>query len=136
LVYIAGATADVASNNQSAILTDTLKYDSTFGTDKVQLSAVLANGDEKVYDLTLKDLDKISIDGVDYSIDNAPGTDKTKFKPTVTNSALSGATPIYNLTLTPGTGGTTVGPLLFTDIASEGMLTKLHLKDDGTVKTG
>ena len=128
LVYIAGATADVATNNQSAILTDKLQFDSTFSVDKLQLSAVLASGDEKVYDLTLKDLDKITVDGVDYKIDNAPGTDTAKFKPE------ADATNLY---LTPGiaSGSTaTAIPYALANIGSEGMLVKLHLKDDGTVK--
>jgi len=132
LVYIAGALGNVASNTKTAILTDNIQNQALYGTTQVQISALLQDGTDKVYTLTLGDLDTITIDGHDYKISNTPGTDVNKFSPAVTSATVAGKT-ITSVKLTSGTGAgsSTVGPIV---MGTEGQLVKLHLNDNGTVK--
>src|SRR5690606_2524350 len=53
LVYVAGDTANVEKNVLSAIITDDIVGDQTFSKYKVQIEALLQNGDERLYDITL-----------------------------------------------------------------------------------
>ena len=121
LVYIAGDVAEVASNTQTAILTDDIEIGtSTYGSKvKAQISALLENGDEEVYDLTLEDLDTITIDGVDCDIDSSPGA-TDEWNPTISSGVLT-------LTNSAGTTKTVTLP-------TEGQLMKFILNDSGTVK--
>ncbi|WP_081962923.1 cell wall-binding repeat-containing protein [Desulfosporosinus sp. HMP52] len=124
LVYIAGDVVNVATNKQTAILTENAKTGvSTFGKHQAQISAVLETGDTKVYDLTLEDLDQVIIDGHGYDIDSTPGTSTTDYNPTVAAG---------NLVLTPGSGSAV--SVALTNVLKEGQLVKFHLNDNGSVK--
>jgi len=124
LVYISGAVADVASNTQTAILTDDIQGGhSVFGKEQAQISALLQDGTEKVYDLTLEDLDTITIDGNDYSIDSTPAVGAAdEWAPTTDGTNL-------NLVLTNG-----VDTDVTYSLTAEGNLVKFHLDDNGNVK--
>ncbi|WP_081962921.1 cell wall-binding repeat-containing protein [Desulfosporosinus sp. HMP52] len=124
LVYIAGDVVNVATNKQTAILTENVKTGvTTFGKHQAQISAVLETGDTKVYDLTLEDLDQVIIDGHGYDIDSTPGSSTTDYNPTVSGG---------NLVLTPGSGSAV--SVALTNVLKEGQLVKFHLNDNGSVK--
>ncbi len=122
LVYIAGDLADVESNTLTAILTDDIESGaSTYGNAKAQFSVLLENGDEEVYDLTLKDLDTITVDGVDYDIDSTP-TATDEWNPTLD---VDGNLVLVNSVL---------DEVKVNFDTTEGKLMEFKLDDNGNVK--
>lgn len=69
LVYIAGELADVVRNKVVSILTaDIIGYKQA--RDRIEVEAKFSTGEEKLFDMNLKDLKSIIIDGKEYEIDN------------------------------------------------------------------
>ena len=74
VVYIGGDTANVERNTLVSILTANIAADNTFNRDRIEIEAVYSTGEEKLFEVVLKDLKSIIVDGTTYDIDNGAKT--------------------------------------------------------------
>jgi len=123
LIFISGDVAEVESNKKYAVLTETILGYSQ-ARDKVEIEAITEDGDELSFDIDLKGLDTIIIDGNDYKIDNDSST---------SNWTASLKADKSGIDLTKN-GGSDTASVLFNDHANVGSLVKLHLDDNGKLK--
>ncbi|MBY0221095.1 S-layer homology domain-containing protein [Sporosarcina aquimarina] len=68
LVYVGGDTADVIKNTKTSILTEDIKTKIDFNKAVAQFETVDQDGKDKLYQVELETLKKITINGVDYTI--------------------------------------------------------------------
>lgn len=128
LIYISGDVAQIDSNSKVAVLTkDILGYKSA--RDKVEIEALTQDNDEVSYDLELGDLDTITVDGVDYDIDNASNA-SSDWKA----SLISTSGEYTGIRLSDNTGAKADVDISFTNEANAGSLVKLHLDDNGNLE--
>lgn len=118
LVYVAGNTADVESNTKTALITDAIEADSNFEADIVQVEVVTEDGEEDLFDVTLEDLDTISVNGEEYDIEN-DGPDADEWTVDVADGAIvlsqDGATDVT------------------IPLAAEGTFVNIVTNDDGDI---
>lgn len=140
LVYVAGEAGEAANNEFSAVLTDNVSYDTSFGKDKVQVEALLEDGKEVLEDITVENLDTITINGKSYDIDNDDtSSTNDKYVLDITggaNNATDGVVKIYkNVNATTGAFENPVDYGTEIDLdAVKGALVKLHVNDNGVVE--
>jgi|GEM_PF-1253311 len=128
LVYVSGDTAAVNSNEVSAILTDAIAYDTVFLKDKIQVEALLEDGEELIQELMVKDLDTITINGKSYDIDNED-TDVND------NDYVVDVDDAGVIIIKQNVGGTPIDYGTAIDLDdTEGQLVTLGLDDDGNVE--
>ncbi|WP_179151993.1 S-layer homology domain-containing protein [Oceanobacillus senegalensis] len=138
LVYVDGELADVETNEFSAVITD-FATDSNFGDTIVQLEAYLENGEETLRQLTLGNLDTITINGEPYDINNddtdasdddyvvdVVGTDLVVFNTVAEKDAYKEAVEAEE---------ETSSPVALVDLSSpEGKLAIFHLDDNENIE--
>ncbi|MHB8073354.1 cell wall-binding repeat-containing protein [Desulfosporosinus fructosivorans] len=132
VVYISGDTAAIDTNVMTAVLTDGIELDDSYGAQSIQVEAILENEDEELYDITLEDLDTITINGEEYDIDNED-TSVTGDDYVVDVNDTTNVLSIY----THVVGNTPTGLVADTSIdldLVEGQIVKVHLTDDGDVE--
>ncbi|SFE60281.1 S-layer homology domain-containing protein [Alteribacillus iranensis] len=122
LVYIDGDLADVESNTKPSVLTADVKFDSNFGNDLAQIEAVTSDDEERLFEIQLTNLDTITVNGVDYDIDDADDRDADEWDPTVDGD---------NIVLVSGDGEEVT---IEAEYLAEGQLVQLHLDDDGDLE--
>ncbi|EGW39553.1 cell wall-binding repeat-containing protein, partial [Desulfosporosinus sp. OT] len=123
LVYISGDVANITTNDKVAVLTDSIIGYSE-AKAKIDVEAVNQDGDELSYDINLDSLDTITVDGVDYDIDNTAGA-TSDWKAT-----LAGA----GITLIDNSGAASNVVIDFSAEASQGRMVKLDTDDNGNLK--
>src|SRR5690606_12530851 len=77
VIYIAGKTADAERNTVTSILTTNINAYKQGNRDRIEVEAKFSTGEEKLFDVNLKDLKSIIIDGETYDIDNGATTKHT-----------------------------------------------------------
>lgn len=122
LIYIDGDLADVESNTKPSVLTDDVKFDTNFGRDLAQFEVVTSDGDERLYQVQLDRLDTITVNGVEYEIDDAEDRDDDEWAPSVENGEI---------VLTSGDGETFT---VDAEALQEGQLIQLHLDDNENIE--
>lgn len=85
VVYIGGDTANVERNTLISILTADIAGETQFNRDRIEVEAVYSTGEERLFDLGLKDLKSIIVDGKTYDIDNDA---KTKYTAKLVGKAI------------------------------------------------
>lgn len=123
VVYIAGGVAEVSKNEKTAILTDVVQPKVDYGKAKVQLEALVENNEEEVYDVTLQDLKTITVNGIDYDIENT-NPDATEW-----SVGFDSNTNPTKIVLTPGVGNT--GAVINLPFEAAGQLVKVVLNSNG-----
>lgn len=127
LIFLKGNSANLGCNEKIAVLTkDILGY--TTARDKVEIVALTQDGDELFFDIDLKSLTTITVDGIEHTINN-------------------GGTKAWTASLIPGNTGIKLGIklrdnthtkddliILFNNEADAGSLVKLHLDHEGSLK--
>lgn len=106
-----------------AVLTENVLVDTSYGKASLQLEALFANKTEKLYDVQLDNLDKITINGIEYDIDDASDRDADEYKPTLDAAKTK-------IVLTPRTGAVIEIPL--TDL-SKGALVEFGFNSNGSL---
>ncbi|MCO1603195.1 cell wall-binding repeat-containing protein [Desulfosporosinus nitroreducens] len=123
LIFISGDAVNADSNEQVAVLTkDILGY--SLARDKVEIEALTQDGDELSFDIELKSLDTITVDGIEHDIDNGASKDWTA-------SLIDGNTGIN---LKDNSNAKADVNIMFDKEADAGSLVKLHLNDEGDLE--
>ncbi len=128
VVYIAGDTENVERNTVTSILTSDINLYEQGNRHRVEVEAKFSTGEEKLFDVNLKDLKSIIVDGVTYDIDNGASNNKwtatldedTK-EITLTHNAKDNKKDPVIINLDPAEDG---------DGIKKGDLVKLHLDKD------
>ncbi|AFQ46125.1 cell wall-binding repeat-containing protein [Desulfosporosinus meridiei] len=119
LIFIDGEVDNLGSYVKIAALTeDILGY--TTARDRVEIKALTQNEEKLSFDIDLESLDKITVDGIKYAINNRGSKDWTA-------SLISGNTGIK---LKDNTTVKADVNILFNNEADAGSLVKLHLDDE------
>lgn len=123
LVYIGGDLAEVEGNNRVVLLTKDLESDDSFGDNLVQLETIDKDGDEEVYQLDLEDLDQITLNDVEYDVEDDDTADN-EWDDDEYSATINGNNIELKLR---GQGN----PVATIPLALEGEMVKLRLTDDG-----
>ncbi|SDG42227.1 cell wall-binding repeat-containing protein [Desulfosporosinus hippei] len=119
LIFISGEVVNLGSYEKIAALTeDILGY--TTARDRVEIKALTQDGEKLSFDIDLESLDKITVDGIKYDINDLGSKDWTA-------SLISGNTGIK---LKDNTNVKANVNILFNNEAAAGSLVNLHLDDE------
>ncbi|SDG42202.1 cell wall-binding repeat-containing protein [Desulfosporosinus hippei] len=125
LIFISGDTTNVDSNSEVAVLTeDILGYASS--REKVEIEAVTESGEDLYFDMELEDLEKITVNGTEYEIDNGGSSDWT--------ASLIGTPGAYTGINLDENGAAGSIDIDIDPVADAGSLVKLHLDDEGNLE--
>lgn len=109
-----------------AVLTDDVTTDVAFGKYSVQLEALFADKSEKVYNVQLENLDKITVNGIEYDIDDASDRDADEYAP----SFVTSGSAVTAIKLTAGNGTVVTLPVA---ALSKGSLVEFGKDSNGNV---
>ncbi|MCB8817246.1 cell wall-binding repeat-containing protein [Desulfosporosinus shakirovi] len=130
LIYIAGDTGFVESNNKIAVLTeDIVGYHTS--KDKIEIEVLTQDEEELSFDINLDSLDTITLDGEEKDIDNDSPSKWSADLVLVGEDDYDGEEGII-LTNNADTDDTLF--ISFEDHADAGSLVKLHLDDNGNIE--